>query len=88
MGWSWGLWVCHETLVDVMQAAAGPEDEFSLAGGVSATARAENVVHAPYVDNATVVGLSRDAVARSMDRIKAELDRRFSSVARVQRSLL
>ena len=52
MGWSWTLWICHETLASVMDETAWPGDGHmldkhpspSLAGGATAAA--------PYVDNA------------------------------------
>ena len=76
MGWSWALWVCHETPVDCMAVAARPGDTFALNRSVAATISPDSVVHAPYVDNASLMGMSTDTVDDRLDRVTDELTRR------------
>ncbi len=74
MGWSWALWVCHETLASVMADMALPRDVSvldkqpapSLVPGITAAA--------PYVDNANVLGLDRDLVQSRLQRVTDRLD--------------
>ena len=51
MGWSWALWVCHETLTSVLQAAALPGDELVQDRALAPTVGPDVCAYAPYVDN-------------------------------------
>jgi hypothetical protein len=74
MGWTWALWVCHETLCDVMEVAARPGDTVSLDRHHAATLHGRQAVHAPYVDNATVLARNADIVDDRLARVTRELD--------------
>ena len=76
MGWTWALWVCHETLTDVMEVAARPLDTVSLDRHRAAAMHGDRAVHAPYVDNATVLARAPDVVNDRLLRITNEFDRR------------
>ena len=47
MGWTWALWVCHETLTDVIEVAARPLDTVSLDRHRAAAMHDGRAVHAP-----------------------------------------
>ena len=77
MGWTWALWVCHETVSDVMEVAARPRDTVLLDRHVAASLHGDRAVHAPYVDNATVIARNPDVVNDGLKRITGdELDKR------------
>lgn len=76
MGWTWALWVCHETLTDVMEVAAQPSDTVPLDRHRAAAMHSGRAVHAPYVDNVTVLSRTPDIVNDRLPRITDELDRR------------
>ena len=73
MGWTWALWVCHETLTNVMEVAARPLDTVSLDRHRAAAMHGDREVHAPYVDNATVLARAPDIVNDRRARITNEL---------------
>ncbi|CAK0843092.1 unnamed protein product [Prorocentrum cordatum] len=74
MGWSWALWICHETLAHVMKTSAGPSDATVLDKVPAARLRPGMVGDFPYVDNANVIGLEREVAQARIDRVTKALD--------------
>ena len=74
MGWSWALWICHETLAHVMRASAGPRDATVLDKAPAAHLEPGMVGDLPYVDNANVIGVEREVVQARLERMTAALD--------------
>ncbi|CAK0825073.1 unnamed protein product, partial [Prorocentrum cordatum] len=76
MGWSWALWICHEVLVDAMDAAGLLGDGWCLDKARAPTLVGRSVVRAPCVDKRNLVSLGATAIDDWLDKLTAELDRR------------
>ncbi|CAK0812001.1 unnamed protein product, partial [Prorocentrum cordatum] len=74
MGWSWALWICHETLAQVMRSSAGPRDAMVLDKAPAAQLEPGMVGDLPYVDNANIIGIEQDLVQDRLERMTAALD--------------
>ena len=74
MGWSWALWVCHETLAAVMSDAASASDEWPLDKHPAPGLARSRVALAPYVDNTSFVGRQEVDVKGRLQRVCACLD--------------
>ncbi|CAK0871325.1 unnamed protein product, partial [Prorocentrum cordatum] len=74
MGWSWALWICHETLARAMKISASPSDAMVLDKAPAAHLRPGMVGDFPFVDNANVIGLEREVAQARLDRVTEALD--------------
>ncbi|CAK0864760.1 unnamed protein product [Prorocentrum cordatum] len=73
MGRGRELWICHEVLVDAMDAAGLPGDGRRLGEARAATLVGQAVARAPCVDDGNLVSLSAPALDARREKPTAEL---------------
>ena len=71
MGWSWALWICHETLAGVVRPTLQDQDFWVLDKGLAGRFNGGGVGAAPYVDNANFVS---DEAAELNARLQSTTD--------------
>lgn len=74
MGWSWALWICHETVTAIMGDVDADHDVWVLDKQPGPTLPPQGVARAPYVDNANLVGRRGEIVAAKLRLVKDRLD--------------
>eukprot|EP00974_Lingulodinium_polyedra_P087481 8479123-Lingulodinium_polyedra.AAC.1 len=71
MGWSWALWIVHETLFGILGQCALPGDVTVLDKTATAPIKPDGAAFAAYVDNATVLARKKAAARSRLERAVA-----------------
>ncbi|CAK0834288.1 unnamed protein product, partial [Prorocentrum cordatum] len=74
MGWSWALWICHESLAHATRSSADPHDAAVLDKAPAVRLERDMAGGFPRADNAGIIGVERDLVRARLERMTAALD--------------